>query len=165
MAYRSAQSKTANRRSNDQKKTAKGLCIQCGKRPVRARITDGLPAKQCQPCYEIHLRPGRWATLRAKRVREAKIALGICSQSGCDSEAIPGRSLCDFHRELVQEACAAGRKARRAAGLCSICGDPPEPGFAKCRRCLDNYARYQQKHKRKRRVVALEVAKPMKKTG
>ena len=166
MAYRSAQDARANQLFNYRKRVAQGLCAHCGKRPARARLSDGLPAKQCQECYEVQLRPGRWATTRAKRVREAKIALGLCSISGCDSEAIPRRSLCGYHQEQIQEPCAAGRRARREAGLCSICGDPPVAGRTKCQTCLDNQARYQRDHKRRRGVVVpLKAVKPMKKAG
>ena len=166
MAYRSHQDEIARRRALAKERLAKGICAGCGKHPVRLRRRDGQPAQQCEACYSFHLRPGRWAHLRSKQVRESKIALGLCSRAGCESEAIPGLVLCDFHRELAQDGLAATRRARREAGLCPVCGDPPVEGKSKCRPCLENYARYQKSYKQKRRgAVPLEVAKPMKKTG
>ena len=141
--------RTAQRRT-------KGLCLKCGKRPPAPHRS------QCEVCAEKRRPADRD---RFHRRTEQRRAAGLCPRCG-EAEPAPGRSLCDTcaeqrnkasrardawlraagmprrdpqrAREYERERARRETEARRAAGLCTKCGQSPAvEGRASCEPCLE----------------------------
>ena len=96
-----------------EQRVAQGLCPKCGKRPPA-------PERQlCEPCGE--------KTNRASRARDARFrAAGLPRRD-------PERA-----RQYERERARREVEARRAAGLCTKCGQAPAvEGRASCEPCLE----------------------------
>ncbi len=141
--------KTAARR-------AKGLCVACGKRPPTPGRT------RCEPCAGKR----RAADLERYRRRTAeRVAAGMCPRCG-ERPPAPGRSQCEpclakdaaagrardarlraaglprrdpaREREYAREHTRRQTEARKAEGLCTVCGKAPAaPGRVSCEPCLE----------------------------
>lgn len=107
----------------------RGDCPQCGRKPDDPRF------KTCGACRERSRRRTPRERLRALSVRKAKKRLGLCSENGCDAEAVPGLRVCGYHAELRAERSKLRRQRLRDAGLCYVCGKPPVPGRRACASC------------------------------
>ena len=95
------------------KRVAQGLCPKCGKQPPA-------PGRQlCEPCGE--------KTNRASRARDARLrAAGMPRRD-------PERA-----RQYERERARRETEARRAAGICTKCGQTPAvEGRASCEPCLE----------------------------
>ena len=94
-------------------RTAQGLCPKCGKQP------PALDCQLCEPCGEKRN--------RASRTRDARLrAAGMPRRD-------PQRA-----REYERERARRETEARRAAGLCTKCGQAPAvEGRASCEPCLE----------------------------
>jgi len=94
-------------------RVARGLCPKCGKRPPA-------PDRQlCEPCNE--------KTNRASRARDARLR----------AAGMPRRDR-EHAREYERERSRRAVEERRAAGLCTKCGQAPAvEGRASCEACLE----------------------------
>ena len=135
---------------------AKGLCLKCGKRPPAPHRS------QCEVCAEKRRPADRG---RFHRRTADRRAAGLCPRCG-EAEPAPGRSICDpcaeqrnkasrardarlraagmprrdpeRAREYERERAHRETEARRAAGLCTKCGQAPAvEGRASCEPCLE----------------------------
>lgn len=107
----------------------RGDCLLCGQK------RDDPSFKTCGACRERSRRRAPGERLRAISVRKAKKRLGLCSENGCDAEAVPGLRVCGYHAELRAERSKLRRQKLREAGLCYVCGKPPVPGRRACASC------------------------------
>ncbi len=96
-----------------EQRVAQGLCPKCGKQPPA-------PDRQlCEPCSE--------KTNRASRARDAR--LGAAGMPRRDPERA---------REYERERSRREVEARRAAGICTKCGQTPAvEDHASCEQCLE----------------------------
>lgn len=121
---------------------ARGICVKCGQR-------DAIPEKTlCPDCREKNNQkrrkkkdkpiPGAWYARqceRAKELRKARIAEGICVKCGKE-KASPEAQYCHKCRARRKELDRAIRDKKIAAGLCVYCGhNKALPGLLSCREC------------------------------
>lgn len=101
---------------------AAGLC-DCGRRPRTGH-------KQCAKCR-------RTAARSQKRVRDRKIAAGLCAwhTTSCPAPPMPGKTMCGMHLALAAEAALESTYRRLARGECAACGRPNPTSMWRCPEC------------------------------
>lgn len=139
------------RRKRRQHNKANGLCAECKEKAVPGKTL-------CKDHLERHRLYCR--TKRMDIIHEKKRD-GICTYSGCHNEAIEGRSMCDYHDEMIKER----RDERYHNNLCDgkcRCGRPVKEGikddgteYTSCPRCIKSKAEYVRRSRAKKRAMLL----------
>ena len=124
-----------SRRLHAERKAA-GLCTKCGAAEARPERTT------CEPCAEEH---------RARdRARDARVKAEGIPYGGRDPEA---------RRRSGRKRSRRRSEARKAAGLCILCGHvPPEEGRSMCEPCREDRRAAKRARHAERRAAGLCVA-------
>ena len=146
--------------SNYQFYKARGICPYCkkeksepGKVACRSCIDKQKCRKENMSDEERALQQARRKELCKQRY-ERKKAAGVCVQCGKVPHT-PGRTCCakcaerrkkyhypktpeaaERYREMARTSNKARYEGRKAAGLCTRCGEPAAPGKTNCEECL-----------------------------
>ena len=125
-----------------QRMNTEGICQACGSKPVHIK-QDGKQARFCEAC------------LTKRRAKDSeRWQKGCCVNCGEPAYIKPDGKLarrCEKHYRHYQELCRRQYYERKAAGLCTKCGQPAahdgERLLSMCGECLNKQAdrRYRRK--------------------
>lgn len=98
-----------------------GLCVTCG------LPTDRVP--RCTNCVKLYIDTTR-------KLKEKKLAHGLCIQGKCSLPVVPGKKMCKKHLEHNLQRVQERRHRHMNSGLCP-CGRERDSTYQECKLCRD----------------------------
>lgn len=128
---------TVNRKRQAERKAKQGICKNIG---CSNAVSNG--HSYCDACNTSSA--ARTHARRQQRVKDGKCAY-------CDNVPLPGLTRCDGCNKRLLQSNANLDAKRVAAGKCGRCGDHVlEPGYRRCRACIDEA---RNRHRQLKRTV------------